>query len=165
MYWAFPSNTLGTGDAVSDNVDFGPWSFTPDPCEPKTLGFWKNHGDSVDAVLVLAEDGQIYLGDFIVDDSDKATAVFDNAKNKNANTMLAAQLLAAKLNVLHLAHLGIDYCDCIGAVITAADEFLSDHGYNGPATPGDAPRGADKQEANGYKDDLDDYNQGVCPCT
>ena len=46
------SNLLGTGDAVSDNVDFEPWSFTPDPCEPtKTMGFWKNHEDSVNAVL------------------------------------------------------------------------------------------------------------------
>jgi hypothetical protein len=152
----------GTGDAVSTNVDFDPWSFTPDPCEAKTLGFWKTHGDSVDAVLVLAEDGQIDLGGFTVEDSDDATAVFNNAKNKNANTMLAAQLLAAKLNVLHLAHLGIDYCDGIGTVITAAEGFLSNHGYNGPDDPGEAPRGADKQEANGYKDDLDEYNEGLC---
>jgi hypothetical protein len=152
----------GTGDAVSANVDFEPWSFTPDPCEPKTIGFWKTHGDSVNAVLVLAGDGQIDLGGFTVDDSDDATAVFNNAKNKNANTMLAAQLLAAKLNVLHLAHLGIDYCDGIGTVITAADAFLSGHGYNGPDNPGEAPRGADKQEANGYKDDLDEYNEGLC---
>jgi hypothetical protein len=155
------TNPSGTGDAVSDNVDYGPWSFTPDPCEPKTIGFWKTHEDSVDAVL--EECGPISLGDYSVVD---AQAVFDNAKNKNANTMLAAQLLAAKLNVAHLEHLeGIDYCECIDDVISDADTFLSNHGYKGPDEPGDPPRGDDKEEANGYKGDLDVYNQGLCPCT
>lgn len=160
-------NPLGQGDNVSDCVDYDPWSFTPDPCEPKTIGFWKNHPDSVDAVL--DKYGSIILGNtsgnyFEVDDSDNATAVFKNAKNKNANTMLAAQLLAAELNVAHLDHLGIDYCDCVGEVIDNADEFLSNHEYNGPDAAGEKPKGAAKQEANGYKDDLDKYNQGVCPC-
>jgi hypothetical protein len=156
------SNSGGSGDAVSDYVDFEPWSFTPDPCEPKTLGFWKNHDDSVNAVL--DEYGPIYLGDFMVNDSDDAEAVFNNAKNKNANTMLAAQLLAAELNVAHLEHLDIDYCECIDDVIDDADAFLIDNEYKGPDDPGDPPRGEAKQEANGYKDDLDEYNQGLCIC-
>ena len=155
------TNPSGLGDKVSDNVDFDPWSFTPDPCETKTMGFWKNHEDSVDAVL--DEYGPIYLGDFMVDGSDNATAVFNNAKNKNANTMLAAQLLAAKLNVAHLTHLSIAYCDCIDDVIDHADGILSNHGYNGPDDPGTVPK-EDKEEANGYKDDLDEHNEGVCPC-
>jgi hypothetical protein len=155
---------FGTGDAVSDKVDFDPWSFTPDPCEPKTIGFWKNHGDSVGAVL---DDygGPILLGAYSVDDFTEAQEVFNNAKNKNANTMLAAQLLAAELNVLHLEHLNIDYCVCIEDVIDSADGILITNGYNGPDEPGTAPTGPDKQEANGYKDDLDEYNQGECPCT
>jgi nitrous oxidase accessory protein NosD len=153
----------GFGDAVSDYVDFEPWSFTPDPCEPKTIGFWKTHGDSVDAVLV--EDETIYLGSYLVSTPEDAQAVFDNAKNKNANTMLAAQLLAAKLNVAHLEHLEIVYCECIDGVIEDADEFLTNHGYNGHNVPGTVPK-EDKEQANGYKDDLDEYNQGVvCPCT
>jgi hypothetical protein len=157
------NNPGGRGDAVTNNVDFEPWSFTPDPCEPKTIGFWKTHGDSVDAVL---DDygGPILLGAYSVDDFTEAQEVFNNAKNKNANTMLAAQLLAAELNVAHLEHLGIDYCECIDDVITAADAFLSGHGYNGPDEPGDPPRADDKEQANGYKDDLDEYNQGECPC-
>jgi len=161
------SNRLGTGDAVSDYVDFELWSFTPDPCEAKGLGFWKNHPDSVNAVL--EEYGPIILGEetetgdfFNVNDFEDAKDVFDNAKNKNANTMLAAQLLAAELNVAHLEYLDIVYCVGIGAVISGADTFLSSHGYNGPDDPGDA--GDDKQEANGYKDDLDEYNQGLCIC-
>jgi parallel beta-helix repeat protein len=153
---------LGSGDAVSTNVDFEPWSFTPDPCEPKTMGFWKNHEDSVDAVL--DEDGPINLGDFMVEDSDDATAVFNNAKNKNANTMLAAQLLAAKLNVAHLTHLSIAYCDCIDDVIDYADGILITNGYNGPTNPGDAPQKQDKKEPNEYKGYLDDFNQGGCTC-
>jgi parallel beta-helix repeat protein len=158
------SNPLGTGDAVSDNVDFEPWSFTPDPCEAKTIGFWKNHEDSVEAVLALLLAEPISLGSYPVSTPGDAQAVFNNAKNKNANTMLAAQLLAAELNVLHLTHLHIVYCVCIEDVIDSADMFLTNHGYNGPV-PGDAPSGLDKQKANGYKDDLDEYNQGVCPCT
>ena len=159
----------GTGDAVSTNVDYDPWSFTPDPCEAKTLGFWKNHADSVNAVL--DDYGPIILGDqtknefyFVVDDYDDAKDVFDNAKNKNANTMLAAQLLAAKLNVLHLAHLGIVYCGCIDGVIDDADGILITNEYGGPGTPGTAPRGEAKDNVNEIKDDLDEYNQGVCPC-
>ena len=162
--WTYMGNPYGPnpgqGDEVSDYVLYEPWSFTPDPCEAKTLGFWKNHEDSVDALGY-----QILLGDYSVEDFDDAEDVFNNAKNKNANTMLAAQLLAAKLNVLHLAHLGIAYCPCVNDVIDDADEFLSDHGYNvGPDDPGTAPRGPDKQEANGYKDDLDEYNQYLCLC-
>jgi hypothetical protein len=160
------SNSGGNGDAVSDNVDFDPWSFTPDPCEAKTLGFWKNHEDSVDAVLV--EYGPISLGDYTVVDFTVAQEVFNNAKNKNANTMLAAQLLAAELNVAHLAHLVIEYCECIDGVdgvIDAADVILIDNGYDGPNTPGTAPRGEAKDDVNEIKDDLDEYNQGECPCT
>jgi hypothetical protein len=154
----------GSGDAVSDNVDYDPWSFTPDPCEAKTMGFWKNHEDSVDAVLSLFTNDEIPLGDYYtVTSYDDAKAVFKKAKNKNANTMLAAQLLAAKLNVAHLEHLDIDYCECIKDVIESADEFLNNHGYNGPDDPGTVPR-EDKEKANGYKDDRDVYNEGLCTC-
>ena len=156
------TNPSGLGDTVSDNVDFDPWSFTPDPCEPKTLGFWKNHDDSVNAVL--DEYGPILLGDYSVDDTTEAQAVFDNAKNKNANTMLAAQLLAAKLNVAHLEHLDIDYCECIGAIIMDADGILSENNYNGASDPGDAPRGQEKDDVNEIKDDLDEYNNDLCTC-
>ncbi len=158
----------GTGDAVSANVDFDPWSFTPDPCEAKTIGFWKNHEDSVNAVL--DDYGPIYLGNdstvyyYEVNDSDNATAVFNNATNKNALNMLAAQLLAAELNVLHLEHLNIAYCDCIDDVIDDADEFLSEKRYTGPGGTAKVT-GKDKQPANLIKNDLDDFNQGLCPCT
>jgi parallel beta-helix repeat protein len=159
------TNPLGTGNAVSDNVYYDPWSFTPDPCEAKTMGFWKNHEDSVEAVLSLFTDNKIPLGDYTVTNYAEAKDVFKNAKNKNANTMLAAQLLAAKLNVAHLGHLGIDYdCDCIDDVIDDADAFLTSQGYSGPDNPGDVPKGLDKEEANEYKDYLDDFNQGECTC-
>ncbi len=160
------SNIGGSGDAVSDNVDYDPWSFTPDPCEPKTIGFWKNHPDSVGAVLALFLD-PIYLGSYPVNTPEDAQAVFNNAKNKNANTMLAAQLLAAELNVAHLGHLDINYdCSCIHDVIDYADDFLTDQDpkYNGPEDPGNAPKGPDKEEANEYKDNLDDFNNGECTC-
>jgi hypothetical protein len=78
--------------------------------------------------------------------------------------MLAAQLLAAELNVAHLEHLGIVYCECIDGVIDDADAFLSEKGYNGPDDPDDPPKGEAKDDANEIKDDLDEYNQGDCPC-
>ncbi len=152
----------GSGDAVSDYVDYEPWSFTPDPCEAKTMGFWKNHEESVVALLV--EYGIIAIGDYDVEDFDDAWEVFKNAKNKNANTMLAAQLLAAKLNVAHLDHLVIEYCESVDEYIDAADEFLSDHGYLGPDNPGEV-KGKDKQPANCIKDQLELFNTGGCPVT
>jgi len=158
----------GSGDAVSDYVDYEPWSFTPDPCEAKTMGFWKNHEESVDALL--DEYGSIFLGDnsatfyFTVVDFVDAWDVFKNAKNKNANTMLAAQLLAAELNVAHLVHLGIFDCTNVNDYIDDADDFLSSHEYSGPGNPGEV-KGKDKQPANCIKDQLELFNTGGCPDT
>ncbi len=147
----------GSGDAVSDYVDYEPWSFTPDPCEAKTMGFWKNHEESVDALLGEG----IAIGGYTVEDFDDAWTVFKNAKNKNANTMLAAQLLAAKLNVEHLSHLGI-YDGCVDEDIGDADVFLSDHEYLGPDNPGKV-KGKDKQPANEIKYQLELFNTDGCP--
>ena len=152
----------GSGDAVSDYVDYDPWSFTPDPCEAKTMGFWKNHEESVTALF--EEEYVFEIGLYNVDGFDDARVIFKNAKNKNANTMLAAKLLAAKLNVAHLSHLVIDYCDSVDEYIVVADEFLTSHGYLGPDDPGEV-KGKDKQLANCIKDQLELFNTGGCPDT
>jgi len=153
------TNSSGLGGAVSANVDYVPWSFTPDPCEAKTMGFWKNHEESVD---VLLGEG-IAIGDFTVEDFNDAWEVFKNAKNKNANTMLAAKLLAAKLNVAHLIHLDIHDCTNVEEYIDAANDFLSTHNYNGPDSPGEIEEKDDKKLANCIKDQLELFNTGGCP--
>ena len=151
------SNPDGLGDAVSDYVDYEPWSYTPDPCEPKSKGFWKNHPDSLEAVL---GEGFVLLGDvYEVADFEYAQLVFGNERAKCAEDMLAPQLLAAELNVLHLTHLGLyDGCEVVDQAIIDADLELAD--YDG--TPCSLMiKGKDKQPVLDIKDVLDDFNNGV----
>ncbi len=147
----------GSGDAVTTNVDYEPWSFTPDPCETKTIGFWKTHPDSTEAVLGL---GTLALGDDTDVSLSEALVILKSAKAKNAYDMLAAQLLAAILNQLHLDHLGIDSSD-FDAPIAAVGSALT-----GFTTPGSKtkPDKADKATVNGLKDALDTVNNTGCLC-
>ncbi len=149
----------GTGTLIVTNghsFNFEPWSFTPDPCEAKTLGFWKNHPDSTTVVFAL---GPPVLGTYNVPDASAAIVMLKSAKAKNAYDMLAAQLIAAELNKLHLDHLSID-SSCFDAPIAAADAFLIAQSYTGPGFA--KPSKADKQTANGLKDALDLVNNNGC---
>lgn len=150
----------GTGDGVSANVDFDPWSFTPDPCEAKSKGFWKNHPDSTEAVLQL---GFPILGDsYSVNTFAKAIDILESAKAKNAYDMLTAQLLAAELNKLHLDHLSINSSSFVGP-IAAADAALVTAGYAGPDSLA-KPTKAAKAAVNLLKDALDTVNNSGCLC-
>ena len=151
------SNPGGTGDAVSDNVDYDPWSFTPDPCEAKTLGFWKNHEDAVTEIWNLYE--PLHLGSYLVAGSSEVIDMLKSAKANNAYKMLAAQLLTAKLNKLHLVHLGF-VAACFDAPINLADAFLIDQSYSGPGMS--KPSKADKVTAIELKDALDWVNINGC---
>ena len=73
-----------------------------------------------------------------------------NAKAKDATHMLAAQLIAAKLNVLNGAYASEEVLEAIDD----ADAFLTAHPY------GSNPRGADRSYALALKDTLDDFNNG-----
>ena len=99
------------------------------------------------------------LGEYGVSSESEALEILNNAKANNVYTMLAAQLLTAKLNRLHLDHLSI-YSTCFDYPIYDANEFLSLQGYNGPDMP--KPSKADKQTANGLKDALDLVNNNGC---
>ena len=157
-------NPGGQGDAVSDNVIYDPWSFTPDPCEAKTLGFWKNYEDSVTAIFGL--NGGPELGTYQVPDVPTALDILKNAKAKNAYDMLAAQLLTAELNLLHLDHISID-SSCFDDPIEDADEHLDFVGYNGFGSL-TKPTKDEKDIVIGYMEALDSVNiagcVGACAC-
>ena len=159
----YAGNPSGQGDAVSDNVDYDPWSFTPDPCEAKTLGFWKNHPDSVYAVINEIE-APVLGNTYEVNNVTDALEILNNAKAKNAYNMLAAQLLAAELNKLHLDRISID-SSCFVAPILVADGLLT--GYSGVDSL-TKPSKELKETVLDCKDVLDSVNNdgcfGACAC-
>lgn len=81
------------------------------------------------------------------------------ANAKDATRMLAAQLIAAKLNRLSGASPCFYYCEKqvnIDDVISNADAFLTEHPI------GSNPQGEDRQTALRLKDILDAYNNIKC---
>lgn len=124
-------------------------------------GYWKNHagfGPQADVVTPLLP---LWLGD---DGGDKSMAVTDAqtavdvlqqktyGDPSNGITKLYAQLLAAKLNIENGASM-VDIAD----VVSDADAFLAMHDWmdwgNLDMTQ--------KHKVLGWKDKLDDYNNGI----
>ena len=128
----------------------GKCKIVPEPSEPKTIGFWKNHPDETEEHL------SILIGDFLVEDKDDANLVF-KVNAKNAHDMLAAQLLAAEINVWN----NVPSCSEVDDAITEAQDILSTEDYTGPGTT-DAPKKGDKGDVNAIKDILDDFNNNGC---
>jgi parallel beta-helix repeat protein len=146
----------GTGDAVSDNVNYDNWAYIPDfcDCEAKTIGYWKNHLEYVYGIL--AEVGDIKVGDVFVDE-DLAELIFDKPNSKTYQ-MLAAQLLAAKLNVAQLSQFITGYNSaCVDDAIVAADVIFEVSDYD------DTLLKPEKAAVNIIKDLLDDFNNEGCP--
>jgi len=124
-------------------------------------GFWKNHtglGPQQDLVTDLLP---IWLGD--EDDSlsmeiTTAQMAYDILQQheyghpSNGITRLYAHLLAAKLNIAN----GADDED-IADTITDADAFLGDHDWESWDDLGHD----DRQMINGWKDMLENYNEGI----
>ncbi|MCP4584231.1 MAG: DNRLRE domain-containing protein [candidate division Zixibacteria bacterium] len=125
-----------------------------------TIGYWKNHtggcrpqSDEVSQFLPIT------LGNA---DGDKSVNVTNTRRARrilrqrfgrpfNGITKLYAQLLAAKLNIAN----GADDSD-VAETITAADNFLSDHGRRSWYRLSSD----DRNMILGWKDMLDDYNNG-----
>jgi len=175
-----PEHTLnlgGLGDRVSDNVNYDNWAYIPDfcDCEAKTIGYWKNHPDWVNGILEVVD---IEVGTVLVTEA-MAELIFDKP-NSRTYQMLAAQLLAAKLNVAQLSQFFSDpdydfSCTFdIGdgesmTVIEAAEAadliLVGDCGY--PYS--ERVDKDDKERVNIPKSVLDDFNNegcpsNVCPC-
>ena len=114
---------------------------------PQSIGYWKNHPENwpVDKIAV----GNVSYT------KEEAIDILKEANAKDATRMLAAQLIAAKLNRLMGASPHF-YCHCkainIDEVISDADNFLIKH------TIGSDPKGYEKQLALWLKDILDAYN-------
>lgn len=122
------------------------------PCEPPhSMGYWKNHpGEwSVD---------EIEIGDKNYT-KEEALEILWGANAKDATKMLAAQLIAAKLNSLSEACPSFFHCDesvDVGEVIQDASAFLTEFPI------GSDPQDEDRQTALQLKDMLDAYNNSEC---
>jgi hypothetical protein len=123
----------------------------PPAGEPRTIGYWKNHPEDTESRLPRR------LGMYQVNNLNTALSVFNAAQARNAHDMLAAQLLASKLNVASNVP-----STCVASAISQADSILSSAGYTGPGstTP---PTGSNKQTVNTVKDALDNFNNNGCP--
>ena len=132
----------------------------------QSTGFWKNHEDVVDTLTTgmlidLLGDGTILINDDVGVDSDDIFQATKKTKG-DARPQLAAQLLAAQLNVKN----GSVSCTDATDAIAAAQAALIALGYDGTGA-GTKPTGAttpSKADVNAIKDDLDDYNNNLL-CT
>jgi len=122
----------------------------PEPEEPRTIGFWKNHQEQTQEHLPK------FIGEYEVVTFDDATDVF-NVNAKNAHDMLAAQLLAAEINVWN----NVSSCQEVDDAIEAAQGTLDVANYAGPGST-DAPKKSDKDEVNAIKDILNQFNNFGC---
>lgn len=129
-----------------------------------TLGYYKNHPEVTNA-LIMAAGGSIILGtgsglSFIVNTANATDVLNFNVPSPpapnsppfaNQYQVLYAQLLTAKLNVLHLIVMGAEICSYATNAITAADNFLGNSPKKG------MPGAPDIQET------LTKFNEGNAP--
>lgn len=145
---AFP-NVLTAFEIEPDTCGLGGEDPIPE-ADPRTMGFWKNHEDETTEHLPMT------IGDLEVTDFETAQLVM-KVSAKNAHDMLAAQLLAAELNVWN----NVLSCTEVDDAITEAQAILSGEGYTEPGST-DAPKKGDKAVVNAIKDILDNFNNNGC---
>lgn len=131
--WGTPSETFTTEVTCGE---------PPSGWCPRTPGYWKNHPENWPVMTLTV--GGVELS------QDEALAIFDAPVRGDATVILAKHLMAAMLNLA----MGAD--DLVGDTVADANAFLEEH----PVFS--RPRGADKQEALGYKDILADWNETEC---
>ena len=114
---------------------------------PRSKGYWKNHPEAWPVE-------EIEIGN-VTYTKEEALAILWGANAKDATKMLAAQLIAAKLNRLAGVSACFYYCHRlvnIDDIISDADSFLINHPLCSD------PRGEDREAALWLKDLLDAYN-------
>jgi hypothetical protein len=123
---------------------YGPPPPPPPPpsFSPRTIGYWKNHPEAwtVNSLLIGA----------ITYTKQQLLAMLKAASAKNISNMLAAQLIAAKLNMLS----GAFASSTIQSTIIASDAFLVTY----PPGKGQGPTGSARTTGEGLKNTLDTFN-------
>jgi len=118
---------------------------------PQSKGYWKNHADAWPVDWIEIGDANYT--------KEEAIDILEGANAKDATRMLAAQLIAAKLNLLSGASPDFYHCDesvDVDIVVEDADEFLAEYPI------GSDPQDESRQNALQLKDWLDAYNNSKC---
>lgn len=157
-------------------AELGPWSLvnnvpTPSPlpstCStpgpgPFTIGYWK-HWNSINSTNPGSSSNPLmdtylpqYLGNYYVSKAAEGVAVLSDPSSKYAENQLAAQLLAAELNVA--AHAAS--CPQLPAAITEANSLLSGIGYAGPPGTAVGPSAPNRAAFVSTASTLNSYNNG-----
>jgi hypothetical protein len=137
--------------------------------DTRTIGYWKNwnscSGTGTNRVAMAKKTGNHLLDEFLpktlgsytVDTCAKALAVLKAASGKYAENQLAAQLLAAKLNVAA----GASTCSAVLSAIHTGDSILSQIGYAGPPSSKLGSASSLRTSALSTAATLDRYNNGL----
>lgn len=162
------ANTL-TGDAICTTLDAGETDLTWDAgiyappmggCS-HTIGYWKTHAGFGPQADVVTQHLPIWLGtaggakSYQVTNATMAVRFLSQnyyGTSSNGITKLYAQLLGAKLSIADGADGG-----AVAAAIASADAFLATHNY----LDWTSLSNAQKAMVNGWKDTLDQYNNGL----
>lgn len=133
----------------------------------RTIGYWKNWASCAGSnrVALSAKTGNHLmdeflpqsLGNYVVDTCAKGVAVLKAASAKYAENQLAAQLLAAKLNIAA----GASTCSSVNTAIAHADSILVSIGYTGPPSAKLGAASATRTDALNTARTLDRYNNGL----
>jgi len=128
------------------------WITEIKPCiYPHSKGYWKNHPEDWPVAWIKIGDANYT--------KEEAIDILESANAKDATKMLAAQLIAAKLN--RLSEVGPNYWYCdesldVDDFIENAEEFLNEYPI------GSDPQDEKRQNALQLKDYLDAYNNFKC---
>jgi hypothetical protein len=148
-------------------------AFTVDNHRPgggqRTIGYWKNWSSCSttgnNRVAMAAKTGNHLmdeflpqsLGNYVVNTCAKGLAVLQAASGKYAENQLAAQLLAAKLNVAA----GASTCQSVSNAIAHADALLVQIGYTGPPSAKVGSGSSLRADVLATASTLDRYNNGL----
>jgi hypothetical protein len=135
----------------------------------RTIGYWKNWSSCSttgnNRVAMAAKTGNhlmdeflpITLGSYTVDTCAKGLAVLQAASGKYAENQLAAQLLAAKLNV----KAGASSCQTVSNAISHGDALLTQINYVGPPSQLVGSGNSLRSDVLATASTLDRYNNGL----